>query len=58
MRPMIWFCIAAFAAAMTVVRFGVHAMVDHFGAFSGFALAAAIYAAAVYFERRRSSLDC
>ncbi|WP_316196281.1 MULTISPECIES: hypothetical protein [unclassified Bradyrhizobium] len=58
MRPIIWLCIVLFTAAMTVVRFGVHAMVGSFGGWSGIALALAVYAAVVYFERRRSSFDC
>lgn len=58
MRPIIWLCIVLFTASMAVVRFGVHAMVARFGGLSGIALAVAVYVAVVYFERRRSSLDC
>ncbi|MGJ4928156.1 hypothetical protein ACQR1I_16495 [Bradyrhizobium sp. HKCCYLS2038] len=58
MRPIIWLCIVLFTAAMAAVRFGVHAMVEHYGGLSGIALAIAVYAAVVYFERRRSSFDC
>jgi hypothetical protein len=53
MRPIIWICIAVFAAAMAFVDYGAHQIVGNFGIAGGLVAIAAMYGAARYFERER-----
>lgn len=53
MRPIIWICLAAYAAAMALVEFGAHRIADNFGIAGGVIVIAAMYGAARYFERAR-----
>lgn len=52
MRPLILICIALNFIAMAGVEYLATEMVDHWGPFSGIIGVAAMYAAAVYWDRR------
>jgi hypothetical protein len=53
MRPLVWICIALYTFAMLAVYRTAHFIVAEFGAIGGLAPTAAMYGAAVYWERRR-----
>jgi hypothetical protein len=53
MRGVIWVCIALYAVAMEAVAFGAKQIVGNFGIVGGLVTIAAMYGAAVYWERRR-----
>lgn len=53
MRPIIWICIAVFAAAMAFVDFGANQIVAKFGIVGGLVVIALMYGTARYFERER-----
>jgi hypothetical protein len=53
MRPLIWICIVLYTLAMAGVSFAAHRIVGNFGWFGGLVAIAAMYGAAVYWERRQ-----
>jgi hypothetical protein len=53
MRPLIWICIVLYTLAMAGVSFAAHRIVGNFGVVGGLLTIAAMYGAAVYWERRQ-----
>lgn len=53
MRSLIWICIALYTLVMAGVNYVAHQIVGNFGWFGGLVTIAAMYGAAVYWERRQ-----
>jgi hypothetical protein len=54
MPPLIWIWVVLYAIAMIGVSFAARHIVGHFGWLGGLVALVAVYAAAIYYERRQN----